>query len=104
MGRTGAALETISGTIGEMHQLVSEIAASAREQSVALSEVNTAIKTACDYLNSDGVDPRNYVEQLAWMFFLKAFDAFFREKDAGTVLPIKIEGNRKKPTFGLDMF
>ena len=37
-------------------------------------------------------------------FFLKAFDPFFREKDAGTVLPIKIEGNRKKPTFGLDMF
>jgi type I restriction enzyme M protein len=38
------------------------------------AEVNTAIKSACDYLNSDGVDPRNYVEQLAWMFFLKAFD------------------------------
>src|SRR5215831_18859987 len=38
------------------------------------AEVNTAVKTACDYLNSDGVDPRNYVEQLAWMFFLKAFD------------------------------
>ncbi len=37
-------------------------------------------------------------------FFLKAFDPFFKEKDAGTVLPIKIEGNRKKPKFGLDMF
>ncbi len=37
-------------------------------------------------------------------FFLKAFDPFFREKDAGTVLPIKIEGTRKNPKFGLDMF
>lgn len=43
------------------------------------AEVNAAVKTACDYLNSDGVDPRNYVEQLAWMFFLKAFD----EAEAG---------------------
>ena len=38
------------------------------------ADVNAIIKTACDYLNSDGVDPRNYVEQLAWMFFLKAYD------------------------------
>ena len=37
-------------------------------------EVQQAIKNACDQLNSDGVDPRDYVEQLAWMFFLKAFD------------------------------
>jgi hypothetical protein len=37
-------------------------------------------------------------------FFLKAFDRFFREEDAGTVLPIKIEGTRKNPKFGLDMF
>ena len=37
-------------------------------------------------------------------FFLKAFDPFFREKDAGMVLPIKIEGTRKSPKFGLDMF
>ena len=37
-------------------------------------EVQQAIKNACDELNSDGVDPRDYVEQLAWMFFLKAFD------------------------------
>jgi type I restriction enzyme M protein len=37
-------------------------------------EVRQAVKSACDYLNSDGVNPRDYVEQLAWMFFLKAFD------------------------------
>jgi type I restriction enzyme M protein len=37
-------------------------------------EVQQAVKSACDFLNSDGVNPRDYVEQLAWMFFLKAFD------------------------------
>lgn len=37
-------------------------------------EVQQAMKNACDQLNSDGVAPRDYVEQLAWLFFLKAFD------------------------------
>ncbi|MDP2316691.1 MAG: class I SAM-dependent DNA methyltransferase [Pseudomonadota bacterium] len=37
-------------------------------------EVRTAVKNACDSMNQDGVNPRDYVEQLAWMFFLKAFD------------------------------
>lgn len=37
-------------------------------------DVQQAVKAACDQLNSDGVDPRDYVEQLAWLFFLKAFD------------------------------
>ncbi len=37
-------------------------------------DVQQAVKNACDQLNSDGVNPRDYVEQLAWMFFLKAFD------------------------------
>jgi len=37
-------------------------------------EVRQAVKNACDQLNSEGVDARNYVEQLAWLFFLKAFD------------------------------
>ncbi|MCZ6688551.1 MAG: N-6 DNA methylase [Planctomycetota bacterium] len=37
-------------------------------------EVQQAVKSACDQLRADGVDPRNYVEQLAWLFFLKAFD------------------------------
>ena len=41
--QTGHALEVIRATVAEMHGLVTEIAASAREQSVALSEVNTAI-------------------------------------------------------------
>lgn len=37
-------------------------------------DIQQAVKSACDFLNSDGVNPRDYVEQLAWMFFLKAFD------------------------------
>lgn len=37
-------------------------------------EVRQAVRNACDQLNSSGVDARNYVEQLAWLFFLKAFD------------------------------
>ena len=37
-------------------------------------EVRQAVKNACDMLNADGVDARNDVEQIAWLFFLKAFD------------------------------
>src|SRR5216683_3046437 len=37
-------------------------------------DVQQAVKNACDQLNSDGVAPRDYVEQLSWLFFLKAFD------------------------------
>lgn len=38
------------------------------------TEVQQIVKNACDQLNAEGVAPRNYVEQLAWLFFLKAFD------------------------------
>ena len=37
-------------------------------------------------------------------FFLKAVDPFFRKNGSGTVLPIKITGNRKDPKFGLEFF
>jgi type I restriction enzyme M protein len=37
-------------------------------------EVQQYIKNACDELNQEGVAPRDYVEQLGWLFFLKAFD------------------------------
>jgi hypothetical protein len=37
-------------------------------------------------------------------FFLKAIDPFFKKGGAGMVVPIKIEGTRKNPKFGLDMF
>ena len=35
-------------------------------------------------------------------FFLKALDPFFKGKNAGAVLAIKITGTRYKPAFGLD--
>ncbi|HEY9605546.1 MAG TPA: class I SAM-dependent DNA methyltransferase [Allocoleopsis sp.] len=44
-------------------------------------EVQQAVKNACDQLNSDGVDPRNYVEQLVWLFFLKAFDEIEQRRE-----------------------
>ena len=37
-------------------------------------EIEQAIDSACDQMNSEGVGPRDYVEQLAWLFYLKAFD------------------------------
>jgi hypothetical protein len=35
-------------------------------------------------------------------FFLKAIDPFFKGKDAGTVVAIKITGTKNNPSFGLD--
>jgi type I restriction enzyme M protein len=37
-------------------------------------EVVQAINSACDQMRSDAVPPHSYVEQLSWLFFLKAFD------------------------------
>ena len=37
-------------------------------------EVVQAIDNACNQMRSEGVQPHNYVEQLSWLFFLKAFD------------------------------
>jgi hypothetical protein len=36
-------------------------------------------------------------------FLLKAADPFFRKKDAGAVIPIRISGAADKPSFGLDL-
>lgn len=44
-------------------------------------EVQQIVKSACDQLNAEGVDARNYVEQLAWLFFLKAFDETEERKE-----------------------
>jgi hypothetical protein len=35
-------------------------------------------------------------------FFLKALDPFFKGKNAGTILAIKITGTKDRPAFGLD--
>jgi type I restriction enzyme M protein len=45
-------------------------------------EVQSAVKNACDHMRADGVNPRDYVEQLAWMFFLKAFDEAEARREA----------------------
>lgn len=34
---------------------------------------------------------------------LKLVDPFFKKKNAGAVIPIRISGNREKPSFGLDL-
>jgi len=63
-------------------------------------EVQTAIKTACDQLNSvDGVSPRDYVEQLAWMFFLKAFDEMETEAEEKAQFEGKSYERRLKGQF-----
>ena len=80
-------------------------------------EVQQAVKSACDQLRADGVDPRNYVEQLAWLFFLKAFDEMEcrREEEAsfdGTQYRRRLDGdfrwsswssmtNRPEPDAGI---
>lgn len=48
-------------------------------------EVVQAIDNACDQMRSEGVQPHNYVEQISWLFFLKAFDETEsrREEEAG---------------------
>lgn len=37
-------------------------------------EVRQAVDNACDQMRIEGVPPRDYVEQLSWLFFLKAFE------------------------------
>ncbi|HEX5379669.1 MAG TPA: methyl-accepting chemotaxis protein, partial [Phenylobacterium sp.] len=43
VGRTGEALQRMVGRVSEISTLISEIAASSREQSVSLAQVNTAV-------------------------------------------------------------
>jgi methyl-accepting chemotaxis protein len=43
VGQTGAALERIHANAGEIHNLISGIAAAAREQALGLDEVNSAV-------------------------------------------------------------
>lgn len=62
-------------------------------------------------LNSGGLDFHGNLVMLAKLsqtttgpksFFLKALDPFFKGKNAGTILAIKITGTKDKPAFGLD--
>ena len=36
-------------------------------------------------------------------FLLKAVDPFFKKKNAGAVIPIKITGSQESPSFGLNI-
>ncbi|MCY3968490.1 MAG: N-6 DNA methylase [Acidobacteria bacterium] len=61
-------------------------------------DVQQAVSSACDQLRADGVDARDYVEQLAWLFFLKAFDEMEsrREEEAsfdGTPYRRRLDGD-----------
>ena len=89
--------------------------AAARFSSLTFSVPGAAVELAGRYgLRDERIDFRGKLKMQAPLsqvagggvkgFFLKAFDPFFRKKDAGTVLPIKISGTRNSPKFGLDMF
>lgn len=87
--------------------------AAARFSSLTFSVPGAAVELAGRYgLRDETVDFKGKLKMEAPLsrvagggikgFFLKAFDPFFREPGAGTVLPIKITGTRKAPKFGLD--
>jgi hypothetical protein len=89
--------------------------AEARFSSLNFSVPGAAVELAGNYnMRNETLDFRGKLKLQAPLsqvagggvkgFFLKAIDPFFRGKDAGTVLPIKISGSRKSPKFGLDMF
>lgn len=48
-------------------------------------EVKSAVDSACDALSADGVAPRDYVEQIAWLFFVKALDDAEKRRGAEAV-------------------
>jgi type I restriction enzyme M protein len=57
-------------------------------------EVQQIVKNACDELNQEGVDARNYVEQLAWLFFLKAFDEAEARREEEALFDDRAYGRR----------
>jgi type I restriction enzyme M protein len=62
-------------------------------------EVQQIVKNACDQLNQEGVDARNYVEQLAWLFFLKAFDEAETRKEQEAAFDDKLYGRRLRGDY-----
>jgi hypothetical protein len=89
--------------------------AAARFSRLTFSVPGAAVELAGRYgLRDERIDFRGHLRMQATLsqvagggvkgFFLKAFDPFFRKPGAGLVLPIKIQGTRSAPKFGLDMF
>ena len=62
-------------------------------------EVQQIVKNACDQLNQEGVDARNYVEQLAWLFFLKAFDEAETRREQEAAFDDKVYERRLNGDF-----
>lgn len=62
-------------------------------------EVQQIVKNACDQLNQEGVDARNYVEQLAWLFFLKAFDEAETRKEQEAAFDDKLYERRLRGDY-----
>ena len=54
----------------------------AEQKEVRRDEVRQAVKSACDAMRNEGVPPRDYVEQLSWLFFLKAFEETENRREA----------------------
>lgn len=89
--------------------------AAARFSSLTFSVPGAAVELSGRYgLRDERIDFRGRLKMQATLsqvvgggvkgFFLKAFDPFFRKPGAGLVLPIRIQGTRSAPKFGLDMF
>jgi hypothetical protein len=76
------------------------------------SVVGAAVRLKGSYnLDNEGLDFHGHLVMEARLsqtmtgaksFFLKIMDPFFKGKNAGTVLPIKIGGTKDHPEFGLD--
>jgi type I restriction enzyme M protein len=72
--KKAASTKSPKATTTDVQKTQSEVKPAVAKVDHRRQEVRQTVKNACDQLNSEGVDARNYVEQLAWLFFLKAFD------------------------------
>ena len=89
--------------------------ATATFSSLTFSVPGAAVELAGRYsLRSEDLDFHGHLRMQATLseaagggvksVLLKAVDPFFTKDGAGTVLPIKITGNKKDPQFGLELF
>ncbi len=57
------------------------------------AEVKQAVKSAADGMRAEGVQPRDYVEQLSWLFFLKAFEEAENAREEEAAFSAAFEGD-----------
>ena len=114
-GRGMSKDEAIGDVVSNMRGRFVVENAAARFSRLSFSVPGAAVELAGRYgLRDERIDFRGRLRMQATLsqvagggvkgFFLKAFDPFFRKPGAGLVLPIKIQGTRSAPKFGLDMF